>query len=250
MKTILLLSGVVISLLLWQPSVHSQDYDQDQWQNNPIYQQLADQGRMTTGEVKTVFGVPCVQVMLHPGETIMSFVHSIPPLKRKSLMVQDRVALINRTHYLLVMNGKGNVSTDKNKIYVPIDYSIKPQILPEFLPAAAKHEKYILIDRHQQYMGLYEHGHLTHCFPISSGSSNSTPARNFVVNYMDQVHNSTLFDNAPMDHALNIFSNYFIHEGIVPGYPASHGCIRLFPLDARFLFYHWAKPGIPGQIIG
>ena len=247
MKVISLLSGVVIILLLlWSPSVSAQSLYQD----NPIYKELADQGRMMTGQITTVYGVPCVEVMLNSGETIMSFVHSIPSLKKKSLMVQDRIALINRTHYLLVMNGNGNVSTDRTKIFVPIDYSIKPQILPEFLPDAAKHEKYILIDRRQQYMGLYEHGHLNHCFPISSGSSNSTPARNFVVNYMDQVHNSALFDNAPMDHALNIFSNYFIHEGIVPGYPASHGCIRLFPLHARFLFYHWGKPGIPGKIIG
>ena len=246
MKTILLLSGVVISLLLYGPSVKAQDMEQ----NNPIYQQIADQGRMMTGQITTVYGVPCVEVMLHGGETIMSFVHSIPALKRKAIMVEERIALINRTHYLLVMNGDGNVSTDKNKIYVPIDYSIKPQILPEFLSAEANHEKFILIDRRQQYLGLYENGHLTHCFPISSGTSNSTPARNFVVNYMDEVHYSTLFDNAPMDHALNIFSNYFIHEGIVPGYPASHGCVRLFPLDARFLFYHWAKPGIPGKIVG
>jgi hypothetical protein len=246
MKKILLLSGVVISLLLWGQSAKAQDMEQ----NNPIYQQLADHGRLMSGQITTVYGVPCVEVMLHNGETITSFVHSMPALKQKSLMVQDRIVLINRTHYLLVMNGTGNVSTDKNKIYVPINYSIKPQILPEFLPAASSHEKYILIDGRQQYMGLYENGHLTHCFPISSGTSDSTPARNFVVNYMDQVHNSTLFDDAPMDHALNIFSNYFIHEGIVPGYPASHGCIRLFPLDARFLFYHWAKPGIPGKIVG
>jgi lipoprotein-anchoring transpeptidase ErfK/SrfK len=246
MKKILLLSGVVISLLLWGQSAKAQDMEQ----NNPIYQQLADHGRLMSGQITTVYGVPCVEVMLHNGETITSFVHSMPALKQKSLMVQDRIVLINRTHYLLVMNGTGNVSTDKNKIYVPIDYSIKQQILPEFLPAASSHEKYILIDGRQQYMGLYENGHLTHCFPISSGTSDSTPARNFVVNYMDQVHNSTLFDDAPMDHALNIFSNYFIHEGIVPGYPASHGCIRLFPLDARFLFYHWAKPGIPGKIVG
>ncbi len=245
MKKILLLSGVVISLLLWGPAVQAQDMEQ----NNPVYQQLADQGRLASSEITTMYGVPCVEVNLRSGETIFSFVHSVPALKKKPIMIQERIALINRTHYLLVMNGTGNVSTDKTKIYVPLDYSIKPQILPEFLTDAAKYEKYILIDRRQQFLGLYENGHLTHCFPISSGASNSTPARNFVVNYMDEVHNSTLFDDAPMDHALNIFSNYFIHEGIVPGYPASHGCIRLFPFDARFLFYHWAKPGIPGKIV-
>ena len=43
MKAILLLSGVVIALLLWGPSVQAQDEEQ----RNPIYKQLAEQGRMT-----------------------------------------------------------------------------------------------------------------------------------------------------------------------------------------------------------
>jgi lipoprotein-anchoring transpeptidase ErfK/SrfK len=245
MKTILLLYGAIISLLLWSPSVIAQGIGQ----NNPIYEELAAQGRMTTGEVTIVYDVPCVEVMLNSGESIMTFVNSIPTLKRKSLIVQDKIALINKTHYLLIVNGPGNISTDKNKIFVPLDYSIDPKILPESLPGAANHEKYILIDRRQQYLGLYEWGNLKYCYPISSGTSNSTPLKNFVVNYMDQVHYSTIYDQAPMDHALNIGNAYFIHEGIVPGYPASHGCIRLFPLHARFLFYEWAKPGIPGKII-
>jgi hypothetical protein len=246
MKTIILLSCAVISLLFWSPSVRAQGMEQ----GNPIYEELAEKGRMTTGQITTVYGVPCVEVMLRSGETIRALVHSIPSLKKKSFLVQDRIALINKTHYLLVVNGSGNVSTDKDKIFVPLDYSNEPRILPEFLPAAAKHEKYILIDRRQQYLGLYDWGHLKHCFPISSGTSNSTPLKKFVVLNMDQVHFSSKYEQAPMDHALNIGGDYFIHEGIVPGYPASHGCVRLFPLHARFLFYHWAKPGVPGKIIG
>ena len=245
MKAILLLSGAVISLLLWCPPVLSQDMEQ----NNPIYKELAEQGRMTTGQITTVYGVPCVEVMLNDGESIRTFVYSLPSLKKQPLMVQDRIALINGTHYLLVVNGPGNISTDKNKIFVPLDFSIEPKILPEFLSEAAKHEKYILIDRRRQYLGLYEWGNLKYTYPISSGSHNSTPLRQFVINYMDEVHNSSKFEQAPMDHALNIFGDYFIHEGIVPGYAATHGCIRVFPLHARFLFYQWAKPGIPGKII-
>ena len=105
-------------------------------QNNPIYKELAEQGRMTTGEITIVYGVPCVEVMLKSGETIKTFVHSIPSLKKKSHIVQDRIALINKTHYLLNMNGpeSDNMSTVKNKIFVPLDYSIEPKILPEFLP--------------------------------------------------------------------------------------------------------------------
>jgi lipoprotein-anchoring transpeptidase ErfK/SrfK len=245
MKAILLLGCLIISLFLWHPAVIAQDMEH----NNPIYDELAKQERMTTGQIIIVYNVPCVEVMLQSGESIMTFVNSIHSLKKKSLVVQDRIALINRMHYLLVVNGAGNISTDKNKIYVPLDYSIEPKILPDFWPGAAKHEKYILIDRRLQYLGLYEWGNLKYTYPISTGSRNSTPLRSFVVNYMDETHNSTLFEQAPMDHALNIFNAYFIHEGIVPGYPATHGCIRVFPLHARFLFYQWAKPGIPGKII-
>jgi len=244
MKAILLCSAI-ISLLLWSPSLRAQGLEQ----NNLIYKELTEQGRMTTGEISIIYGVPCVEVMLNSGESIMTFVHSIPSLKQKSLMAQDRIALINKTHYLLIVNGAGNISTDKNKIFVPLDYSIEPKILPEFLPGAANHEKYMLINRRMQYLGLYEWGNLQYCYPISSGTSNSTPLKKFVVIHMDEVHNSTIYDQASMDHALNIGSAYFIHEGIVPGYPASHGCIRVFPLHARFLFYNWAKPGIPGKII-
>ncbi len=223
---------------------------QDVKQNNSIYEDLAKQGRMTTGEITTVYGVPCIEVMLNDGESMRTLVYSIPALKKNPIPAQDRISLINGTHYLLVVNGPGNISTEKNKIFVPLDFSIEPQILPEFLSEAAKHAKYILINRRQQYLGLYENGHLKYCFPISSGTRNSTPLKKFVVNYLDEVHYSSKYEQAPMDHALNIGGDYFIHEGIVPGYPASHGCIRIFPLHARFLFYQWAKPGIPGKIIG
>ena len=246
MKIIHLLSCVVILLLLCCPSVQAQGLEQ----NNPVYQELAAQGRMTTGEIVNVYDVPCVEVTLDSGETIRSLVLSLPALKEKPIPAQQMIALINRTHYLLVIHGSGNISTSKSKIFVPLDFSREPKILPEYLSAAAKYSKYILIDRRQQYLGLYEWGTLQKCFPISSGAANRTPVRKFRVHYMDEFHNSSKYDQAPMDLALSIGNGYFIHEGIVPGYPASHGCIRLFPLDARFLFYHWAKPGIPGKIVG
>ena len=245
MKAILLLTGAVISLLLWSPLARAQGMEQ----NNPIYEELAEQRRMTTGQITIVYGVPCVEVTLNSGESINTFVNSVPSLKKKSIIAQDRIALINKTHYLLVVHGSGNISTDKDKMFVPLDYSIEPKILPEFLPGAANHEKYILIDLRQQYLGLYESGNLKHCFPISSGTFKWMPIKNFVIINMDQIHFSSIYEQAPMDHALHIGKDYFIHEGIVPGYPASHGCIRIFPLHARFLFYHWAKPGIPGKII-
>lgn len=246
MKAIFLLINILISFVLWIPPVQAQSGDRD----NPLYRELAELGRLTTGQITMVYGVPCVEVMLKSGETIASLVRSVPSLRNRALPTQDRIALINKTHYLLKVNDPGNMSTDKTRIFVPLDFSIEPRILPGYLSDAARHEKYILVDRRQQYLGLYEWGHLKHVYPISSGTRNSTPTRNFMIYFMNQVHNSSIYDQAPMDHALNIGGDYFIHEGIVPGYPASHGCIRLFPLHARHLFYQWAKPGIPGKIVG
>jgi lipoprotein-anchoring transpeptidase ErfK/SrfK len=31
-------------------------------------------------------------------------------------------------------------------------------------------------------------------------------------------------------------SLYAIHQGVVPGYPASHGCVRVPAKDAQYLF--------------
>lgn len=244
MKGVFFLVGVLISLLLLGPPVPAQNLEQ----HSPIYRELSEKGVMTTGQIVDIFGVPSVEVIIPSGETIKSFVHSVPSLKRKSHIVVDRIALLNKTHYLCIMNDPGNMGTDRNKLFIPLNYDIEPKILPYFLSEASEHEKFILINRRLQYLGLYEKGFLKHVFPISSGTSKSTPLRNFVVSHMNEFHNSSLFDQAPMDLAINIGGNYFIHEGIVPGYPASHGCVRIFPLHARFLFYKWAKPGVPGKI--
>ena len=91
MKAMILLIGALISLLIWSPAVPAQDLEK----NNPLYQELADQGRLTTGEITIVYGVPCVEVRLEGGETIRSFVLSIPALKQRPILAQDRIALIN-----------------------------------------------------------------------------------------------------------------------------------------------------------
>ena len=94
MKAIFLLSAAVISLLLWNQSLQAQGMEQ----KNHIYEELAEQERMTTGEISIVYGVPCVEVMLKSGESIMTFVKSVPSFRKKFIPVQERIALINKTH--------------------------------------------------------------------------------------------------------------------------------------------------------
>jgi hypothetical protein len=74
--------------------------------------------------------------------------------------------------------------------------------------------------------------------PVSSGQKGrETPAGIFSVIEKDEDHHSNLYDDAWMPHMQRItWSGVAMHGGPLPGYAASHGCIRL-PYDfARRIF--------------
>jgi hypothetical protein len=68
--------------------------------------------------------------------------------------------------------------------------------------------------------------------PVSSGQKGrETPAGLFSVIQKQEDHYSNLYDDAYMPHMQRItWSGIALHGGVVPGYPASHGCIRM-PFD-------------------
>jgi hypothetical protein len=84
LKAIFMLICAAISLLIWSPSLQAQDFEQE----NIIYEELAEQRRMMTGEIITVYGVPCVEVMLEPNESIREFVNSIPSLRKNLFLIR------------------------------------------------------------------------------------------------------------------------------------------------------------------
>lgn len=66
-----------------------------------------------------------------------------------------------------------------------------------------------------------------------------TPTGSYKVQSMHKMHYSSLFNNAPMPFTIFFHGHYAIHgtyETKELGRPASAGCIRLHPDDARFLF--------------
>ena len=72
--------------------------------------------------------------------------------------------------------------------------------------------------------------------PVSSGEKGrETPAGIFSVLQKEAEHYSNLYDNAHMPHMQRItWSGIALHGGLLPGYPASHGCIRMpFGFAAR-----------------
>jgi L,D-transpeptidase catalytic domain len=72
--------------------------------------------------------------------------------------------------------------------------------------------------------------------PVSSGQKGrETPAGIFSVIQKEAEHYSNLYDDAYMPHMQRItWSGIALHGGVLPGYPASHGCVRMpFGFAAR-----------------
>ena len=68
--------------------------------------------------------------------------------------------------------------------------------------------------------------------PVSSGQKGrETPAGIFSIIEKEAEHYSNLYDDAYMPHMQRItWSGIALHGGALPGYPASHGCVRM-PFD-------------------
>jgi L,D-transpeptidase catalytic domain len=65
--------------------------------------------------------------------------------------------------------------------------------------------------------------------PTSTGTRGfPTPMGVFTVIQKDRYHRSNLYNGAPMPYMQRLtWSGTAMHTGVLPGYPASHGCIRL-----------------------
>ena len=97
---------------------------------------------------------------------------------------------------------------------------------PEKLPPGPLH---VVISIKQQRMTLYANGQPFAQSPVSTGvPGHPTPQGVFSVIQKNLHHRSNIYSAAPMPYMQRItWSGVAMHEGKLPGYPASHGCIRL-----------------------
>ncbi|WP_254912971.1 L,D-transpeptidase family protein [Novosphingobium sp. B 225] len=96
----------------------------------------------------------------------------------------------------------------------------------------------IVISKASQNMFVFKDGALWATAPVSTGKrGHSTPAGIFPILQKRVFHRSNLYSNAPMPYMQRLtWSGIAIHAGRLPGYPASHGCIRLPHAFAKQLF--------------
>jgi hypothetical protein len=103
--------------------------------------------------------------------------------------------------------------------------------------------KIMILDLPSQVFGGYETGRLVRWGPISSGRMQSpTPQGFFHLNWKSQGRYSTVNPNWYMRWYFNVdnLEGRAFHAYSLPGYPASHACIRLLERDARWL-YEWGE---------
>src|SRR5262245_9381663 len=87
----------------------------------------------------------------------------------------------------------------------------------------------IIISIMDQRISVYDNGGLIARSSVSTGiPRHPTPLGVFSVISKQRWHRSNLYSAAPMPYMQRITqSGIALHAGILPGYPASHGCIRL-----------------------
>lgn len=85
---------------------------------------------------------------------------------------------------------------------------------------------------------VYRGGTLVGFTTISSGApGNDTPTGTFEILQKRRDHRSSIYDNAPMPFMQRLtWDGIALHAGRNPGYPDSHGCVRLPMAFARQLF--------------
>lgn len=98
----------------------------------------------------------------------------------------------------------------------------------------------IRVDISSQTMTVLVHGKVAHIWKVSTaGRGYVTPTGFWTPYRMHVMWHSRKYDNAPMPHSIFFHGGYAIHA--TPhikrlGKPASHGCVRLHPDNAKALF--------------
>ena len=114
-------------------------------------------------------------------------------------------------------------SADPAKSQVAKSQAAKPQ------PPKPVDPPIIAVSIGSQHVTVFDNGSPLATAPVSTGMhGHPTPMGVFSVIQKERWHRSNLYSNAPMPYMQRItWSGVALHAGVLPGYPASHGCIRL-----------------------
>ncbi|MEZ5300860.1 MAG: L,D-transpeptidase family protein [Verrucomicrobiales bacterium] len=143
---------------------------------------------------------------------------------------------------LLKRGARTNLLTKKWRRY-PINFAVDrghlqmAQLIVGRDPESDSRKVHIVIDLSDQRARFIQDGEVVLSTRVSTGKKgNETKPGEYLVTFKHKDHRSNLYD-APMPFFLRLScSDFGLHEGNVPGYPASHGCIRVPKKTAEKLF--------------
>ena len=100
------------------------------------------------------------------------------------------------------------------------------------------------VDLSDQTMTIYVNERLSHVFKVSTGRRGyGTPTGQWNAEWLSPRHRSKKYHNAPMPWSVFFHRGYAVHGTTDVrrlGRPASHGCVRLHPDNAK-IFYKLVK---------
>ena len=104
----------------------------------------------------------------------------------------------------------------------------------------------VIVSIPDQLVHVYRNGVRIGLSTCSTGKQgHSTPTGIFTILQKDKHHHSSTYNNAPMPNMNRLtWSGIALHAGNLPGYPASHGCIRL-PMKFSELLFGVTHIGTP-----
>ena len=142
---------------------------------------------------------------------------------------------------LLALSLAGAAAAQGAKTSSPVDLppsQLKPGEfiwVPEAVPAGPL---VMVISLDEQRAYVYRNGLRIGVSTVSTGKKGKeTPTGVFTILQKKKDHKSSLYDDAPMPFMQRLtWDGIALHAGKLPGYPASHGCVRLPYEFARRLF--------------
>ena len=167
-------------------------------------------------------------------------------LENAKIWLEQNAADVSKIEIVTAINRTDKKNLAKqDSIVIPNDFSgdvVYYLPFPLEINYLADVSKVLLFSYPTQTFAAYENGVLVYSGPTNMGrKKDKTPTGLFYTNWKAEETTSTFNDEWDLKWNFNIENKLGVgfHEYELPGYPASHSCLRLLEKDAKFL-YDWA----------
>lgn len=193
-------------------------------------------------------------------EELIASYDKFPVINYKRIILKDKKT--KDSIYKEYRYQKGNL--DRNKVFITLnrkesrylrvgDTVIVPDtiindkraysVFPQYFPEAAYLNKVVIVSNYYQCWAAFENGEQVYFAAANTGKERTPtyPGRYGLV-FRQKTRLSSTDSTWRMNYYYNFhpYAGMAFHEYEMPGYPASHACVRQFRSDAKWL-YDWGR---------